>query len=267
MNDKFNIQRFGALFARYWAEKKMANILLGLVTLALLGWFFEYIQQDSKKTGFEPTNMHQPVFIVGFSVFMLVQMAFSFVELTKRKTSANFLMIPSSLIEKYLFLLVNHLILPILFYCISVLVMDWLIAWIFNPVSGAFFLRTDSGLFNHRYDRYLFVVVSFSVLYVFVGYFSFLRNHLIYSVLTLVLVFYIGLTLLDGYIVKEFISQDLISSSVLDGVTYGHNKYYTLLDGGLLRDFQPESYIVVGLFFCAMIYVSYLKFIEKQTKV
>jgi len=265
MKESFDIKRFGALFVRHWAEKKIANLLLGLVTLALMGWFFEVVQVDFKKSGFEPANIHLPVFIVGFPAFMFVQMAVSFVELTKRKSAANFLMIPSSRIEKYLFLLVNHLILPVLFYCISVLMMDWLIAWLLQ--ARAFFQSTGSGLLSYRHDMFHFIAVSFSVLYVFVGCFAFLKNHLIYSVLSLVLVFYIGLPLLDGYLVKAYISQDLYGASLLEGVTYGHNKYYEHLDGGILNDFYPASYIVVALFYCTMVYVAYLKFREKQVRV
>ncbi len=266
-SNTFNWGRVWALFVRYWAEKKIANLLLWLVTGALMTWFFDNVHFTAIKNGYGPGRIEEPVFLIGFPAFMLVQMAIAFTEMTNRKTVANFLMIPSTRREKFLFLLVNHLILPTLFYCISAFLLDWVVFKFFYLGSEMLLIKEHFGVFDIRYNLFHFVTAMFSVLFVFGGYFALRKNQLLYSLLMLVLVFYIALSMLDDYLVRNMISKDLFSSRVLDGVDYSHNKFLAQLDNGILYDFQPYSFIAIGLYFGGMAYVAFLKFREKQVKV
>lgn len=266
-SNTFNWGRLWALFVRYWTEKKIANLLLWLVTVALMAWFFEDAHNSWIRNGRGPGQIEMPVFIAGLLFFMLLQMALSFTELTKRKTTAGFLMIPASRMEKFLFVVVNHLAVPVLFYYVAALALDWLIYTFIYPQSGLLLIREHSGMFDlvRRWGEISMVV--FSVLFVFIGYFTFRKNQLLYSVLTLALFFYVGLSSLENYMIKEYISTDLYGAGAFCKVHYLHNNYCEQLDGGIARDFQPGSFVVVGLYFIAMIFVSFLKFREVQAKV
>lgn len=267
MNEIFSLQRFGALLARYWAEKKIITLLLWLVTLVLMGWFFDDAHNSWLRSGHSPWQLEKPVFIVGLLFFMLLQVAVSFTELMKRKTTANFMMIPASRMEKFLFVGVNHIAVPMLFYCVAALALDWLIYKSMYPQSGMLLIREHSGMFDFSRRWGEMSMVVFSVLYVFIGCFTFRKNHLLYSVLTLALVFYVGLSMMESYLIKNYISKDLYNAGAFGDVGYLHNNFGSQVDGGILRDFQPGAFAVTGLYFAGMIYVAYLKFREMQAKV
>ncbi len=90
MNDRFSLQRFVALFVRYWAEKNLVNGLYWLIAFLLLFWMFMDTQRSVLENKHMIDNIEIPLFLSIFPLFMAIQMIIVFSDLTKGKEDAVF---------------------------------------------------------------------------------------------------------------------------------------------------------------------------------
>ena len=107
MNDSFNINRFSALFLRYWAEQKTVLLLLIALSVPIV-YFYE--------TGNGRIQIAGGFFTGALSVFMILFLVVAFRSVDKKERLGYFLLLPASGFEKFLFLLLAGIFIPYLMF-------------------------------------------------------------------------------------------------------------------------------------------------------
>lgn len=262
-SNTFNIGRLGALFVRFWAERKGQLLLLWALTF-LIGFAYLYYQQ---KVVVEFPNSYvnafSAVFILGFPTFILVHFTIAFGEF-KGKHSLVFMTLPASKAEKFVFLFCTGLVLPLLVFMITLWVVDYGLYYYFKEYTSPLIFNAMNLKIDAYLRKYSFLVMGFGALVIFLNYFILKRNQLLISLAALVF----------GYVIINYLNYELLEC-LLGAVAFGgecfgalelHYGYELLEDHGLILDYPQYSMPVLIAFALGLIYAAYLKFGERQVK-
>ena len=199
----FNIRRFSLLFRQHFIH----NIqLLLLSTVAYMGVIFIVLSLIQMESGFRPNDLD--VFqgsMIGFvSIFGILYIGHSFPAFRSKESTINYLMVPGSLLEKFLFELISRLgiilvILPLLYWVTFHLQGYFFTVFIsngFEPVGLQNIVRVDVSNVDHVF--WLSIVISSVVFLAFVlaftGAATFSKQPLVKSLFSvaLIILFYTG---------------------------------------------------------------------------
>ncbi len=276
MNETFDINRFGGIIARYWAEKKKQQLIYWLVAvLFLVGisyWYHsvEYanklIVAEQLKQGKNQTDMminrsmsalNLFALIIGAVVFSLMQISLTFDEMTGKRKGRFFMQIPALKVEKFLFLLLSALVVPFLFF--------WSVAWLFDFVMGNWVFDSESTMLSvvKSMDAVTYLQYAMSTVFVFTGYLIFKRNHMLFSLFSVVAVFLIGLNLLNNFLLDALCDHNHSGGYLRGSDIRGYKQFQHICDG-LIAEFPQIAIPVMFIFVAGMICFAYLRFEEKQ---
>ena len=248
MKESFDIKRFGALFARYWAEQKVVYLLCLAIVVLLMGWLV--------------TNWYY-VFGVFFPLCIILQLSVIFKDWANGKKTELFMMIPATKVEKFTFLLVMGVIVPGLFLIGAAYIIEQ-ITLLLHPSVTWRLKFADEGPIYLKYRIIAMIFVCFSV---FLGCFVFRKQALFYSVVISILTFNLGVNVLDEWLGHLLVNKNWDSWAAFGGFQIDFSGYKMNIDNGLIFDFPYVSFPLIGLFFIGMMYAAYLKFGDKQLKV
>lgn len=261
--ESFSFSRLWALIIRYWAERKLVNGLYWLLVVAALVWLF-VSKFSNPEFSTKPLNIGVD-FLMYYLLFMFIQYLLVFQEFTHQKRATFLAVLPATQREKFVSLLANAIVLPTLFYGLTVLVASVLVSKIYplNPARMSIFIN---GLYNDDV-KYVLLVALYASLAVFLGHFIFRKNSLLYSVLKMVMAVTYSLLVINIKLIERYIAAMSSSPFGDASLQIETNHMHLTIDNGLILDFAPYSIPLVGLFFGGMLYTAYLKMKERQVKV
>ena len=249
MGEKFNIQRFYALFLRYWAENKIALQLLFLLSLPIvylnvIGNGQIYIDSGSINGG--------------LSMFMIVFLYYAFRGVDKKERLAYFLKLPASRTEKFLFLIVAGILLPYILILSELYIVKALLRFV--PIFTVPPAKNVSNVTDfNSLTTFLITSFNFSVIITF----RFLQKQgRIFRSFYVLVAGVLILTIVNDFIVLKLFGNNIKSDP------FGNMKFEygdkALIDSGLYADFWPYSAVLFGCFWVAMLYLAFLKFREME---
>jgi|GEM_PF-2314587 len=278
MKESFDIKRFSGIIARYWAERKMQQLLYLLVVVVfLLGisyWYHSaeyahkiYVAEQLKQGRSQsemPIQSFMDVFnslalMVGAVVFSLMQISLAFDEMTGKRKGSFFMQIPASKAEKFLFLLFSALVVPFLLF--------WSVAWLADFVMGNWVFDSESTMLSvvKSMDALTYFQFAAGCLYIFTGYLIFKRNHLLFSLFSVIAVFLIGLNMLNNLLLDTLCGENLSGGYLRGSNISGYHQSQHICNG-LIADFPQIAIPVLLIFVAGMTCFAYLRFEEKQIK-
>ncbi|WP_243350192.1 hypothetical protein [Parabacteroides sp. FAFU027] len=258
MNEIFSLQRFGALFVRYWVERKVAFLLYVLLAFVLLLWAFMSGHKELRIHQYE--NVTRFSVIIGYMAFMILMLSLVFKEFVDYKRGVWFMLIPASRNEKFAFLCVMGLMVPTVIYFGMLYFVDSFTFHQFYPESG-YLLFVESC----KVDKQAILTVIFYLFVIFLSYFMFKKHQLLYSMLVNILVFTYGFVLLDQFVAHQILHPQFWGTTPFGEIKV--NAFSSLVDEGLIFGYPLYSIPVVVFFFVGMVYAANLKFREKQLTV
>jgi len=249
MNITFSIQRFYALFLRYWAEYKITLLLLMMLSVSIV-YFYE--------TGNGRIKLGSGFINGGLSVFMIIFLYYAFRCVDNKKRLAYFLLLPSTGLEKFLFLIVAGFLLPYLLIITELYIVKTVLH--FGPYNLSLPLENVG---NVTYFNSLPTFLSTSFSYSVIITFRFLQKQSgIFRSFYVLVAGVLILTIVNNFIVLKLFGPSFKS------IPFGSLKFEigdkALVDAGLYTDFLPYSAVLFGCFWAAMVYVAFMKFREME---
>jgi|GEM_PF-3366522 len=253
MKESFNIHRFVALFARYWAEYKTALLLISLISVPAV--FYHEIVGGVIRLGSGSFS--------GFlSILIMVYLFFAFRSVDKQERLGYFLLLPASAIEKFLFLMLAGTLLPYLFLVGEIYVAKGIVFLFQIDVAEA---ANDSVKTKNFDSLPAFLWSGFTMSVIIAIFFSFRKLGLMRSMVWFFVIYSIGLKFLDQYIVSKWFGERINSNPMGEMKSnFSFSRGKELIDGGLYADFWPVSLVLLGCFWLAMLYMMLLKLREME---
>ncbi len=267
MKESFDIHRLGLLFARFWAEmRNTMRLMAGVSILALAGAcyqshsFYAMTQlHENNSVSYSSTQSPFPFFAIYLLATLLLTQVLAVI--TAKNQQHLFFQIPASKMEKFIFLLLAAVVLPV----VALTGIAWLIdnmmeIWIFAHTHTIF----DS--FKEIDGDVIFAVLLFYFI-VFAGYFVWKKNNLAIS-LTLFVVVIIASKQLNEFVLTNQL-EEFVNTN-----TFGKTKFFIHFPfiqepfcNGIIADFPLAATVTIALFFTLMVCYAGLRFYEKELKV
>jgi len=258
MNESFDIKRFNALFLRYWTEQKkvllLTSLLFALATLAFL-----MFRQSGLSNIFERSFWDFLAAVV-FFLFMLFQLNLVFLELINKKKSAQFLLIPASNLEKFSFLFVFGLLIPVTLYFVTVLLFKYKIL-VFNASQSPDYFWDMSNIWFAVRTIYF---VPFIYLLWFSGFLIFKKFHVLFTSISFAIFMFI-LMFVENLITKIYTNDAyLFSAAPYYHVNVSVYASHLQIDNGLMVDYFGWISVFVMIIGIIAFAANFYKFKEKE---
>jgi hypothetical protein len=227
-NNIFSTKRFGLLFKQHFIHN--AQFLL-LSTVAYIGVIFIVLSIAQVGNNLQPHGLENfQGFLVAFvTVFGILYVGYSFPAFRSKESTISYLMLPSSVLEKFVFELVSRigiilLLLPLLY-------------WVTFNIHGYFFEIFSDQIFASVGLQYIVQLEGAPPEYKFI----------IYSIITAGVLFVLSLAFTGAAMfTKQPLVKSLFAVALLMMFFFGYS-YIIIEHVGLGRYHPPERMVLIPL--------------------
>ena len=266
MEENFSIERLQALVLRFWIEQKI-NLMILAISMVLVFSLFNFLMPNIEiARALEKVAFMSMFAKYIFFIILIIHLHLAFAKGSGSVKSRQLHLLPASAVEKFVYLLLVGLILPLTFYIA-----------VFECVNIVFALSDTYNLFSFQQFMFAkFTLITkeagFESIIITLKQFTFLIYYLTLQLLILGLIIFKDYAILKVFAIV-YLSVNVFSLVVIQLLNQtlpfdimSSLQAFSINNPVKLIQLSWLLFVVIFILLSALFYVSYLKFKTKELK-